>query len=215
MFCTLTNFDKVPYNIPQRAGNSDFSSRVDSIEKDHLVKLLGYDLYLDFIAGLAALSEWDVAVATVINTNYAYGNDVWKALTVQTGTAPIAGADWELVEEDNKWLVLKNGTIYEYSGYKYQWKGMDDLLTPLVYSVWTSENIQNNTGIGVTESKHENADKVSPARDIVRSWNDYARKAGNCSDDYHTLYSYLVINYEALYANWLWKGPRLKNIMGI
>ena len=100
MFVLSTNFDVAPYSIPNLTERiNSFNIYVEREEADMLKSLLGITLYNSFIDGLAALpAAWVSTVETVIDQEYVYGNDIWKALTVQTGTAPVAGVDWEMVE---------------------------------------------------------------------------------------------------------------------
>lgn len=234
MFVTSSNFDTPPYNIPNldKVVNT-FPDYVDAIEEEALLKLLGRQLYKAFIDGLEALpDEYDEETATVVDTEYVYGNDIWKALTATTGVFPVAGSDWELVEEDNKWLVLQNGAEYDYVSKTWKWIGLTKLLIPFVYSRWVRDNADAFTGNGVVVANNENSQLISPALRICRAHNDYAEKCGVLRGDqpywigsYHyslsnedTLYGFLTANkadYEVDGIVWYFCPPALMNIAGI
>ena len=97
MFVTAQDFNVLPYKLPSLGTGAaeEFADFIDSEEEMYLKEVLGDNLYDAFISGLNDLpDEWVSTVATVIGQQYVYGNDVWEALTVQTGIAPIAGTDW-------------------------------------------------------------------------------------------------------------------------
>jgi len=124
MFVTASDFNIPPYDLPNLDKvAATFAAFIEQQEEKYLLEVLGDNLYTAFTDGL--VDDWVSTVATVINQEYAYGNDVWKALTVQTGTAPVAGADWELVREDDRWLLLKNGNTYTVGSKKYTWIGFE------------------------------------------------------------------------------------------
>lgn len=191
MFVVATDFDVIPYSIPNLTGNNSFPDYIAEHESDILKSLLGKSLYDSFIAGLAGFPEWSATVPTVVNDQYAYGNDVWKALTVQTGTAPVAGVNWELVEEDNRWLLLKNGDDYIYNEKTYEWVGMRKMLIPFIFSMWLRDTFDNNSGIGVVIAKGENSKVINPSKRIARGYNVFSMYAGNCREKKDTLYGYL------------------------
>lgn len=230
MFVTSSNFDILPYSLPN-LDKVSFSDYVDQVEEEALLKLLGRQLYDAFIAGLPA-NTFDATVATVIGTQYAYGNDVWEALTVQTGTAPVAGINWTLVEEDNKWLELKNGAEYEYVSKTWKWIGMAKLLTPFVYSRWVKDNVDSFSGNGVVVPNNENSQIISPIHRISRAHNDYAEKVGvirgfasayqlgsyrwnQCFSYEDTLVGFLTAKGEGVYDGWTFESPGLMNIANI
>lgn len=240
MFVTASDFDLIPYSIPNLDKKANtFAAYTDEQEAKVLKKLLGVTLYNSFVAGLAALpGKWVSTAPTVINQQYYYGTDIWKALTVQTFTAPVAGVDWELVEEDNKWLKLRDGADYEYSSKTYHWDGMVTLLKPYIYSIWLRDTFDTHAGIGVVQGKSENADVIDPSTRIARAYNEYAGIAGVmrgrgyqpglCYGSYdtryrefyeyynheNTLYGFLYAN-KSDYPNWCFKDPGLMNALGI
>jgi hypothetical protein len=194
MFVRKTDFDVVPYSIPNLdAEINSFNTYVDREEAGMLKSLLGITLYNSFIAGLAVLpSIWNPLLPTVIDQEYVYINDVWKALTVQTGTVPIVGVDWELVEAGNKWLKLKNGAQYYMGVSWYEWVGMSKMLTPYIFSMWLRDTFDNNSGIGVVVAKGENSKVINPSKRIARAYNDFSHLCGNRHEQCGTLYGFLT-----------------------
>lgn len=193
MFVTPDDFSVIPYVIPNAknglADNGSFSTYIDDKEEEMLKSLLGATLYNSFIAGVK--SDWVSTAPTVIDQEYAYGLDVWKALTVQTGTAPVAGVNWELISEDDKWLRLKKGDTYLLFEREYDWVGMVKMLKPFIYSEWLRDTWDTHTGIGIVQGKSENASVINPSRRIVDRWNEFARIVGNSCNEKDTLYGFL------------------------
>lgn len=227
---SATDFDIPPYTIPNLDKKANtFTVFVFEQQEEILLKVLGRNLYDSFIDGLDALpSAWSSTVATVIDQQYIHGNNIWKALTVQTGTAPVEGADWELVEEDNRWLLLKNGNTYAYNDKVYYFKGMSKIMRPFIYSKWLEYTFDQHVGVGgLTIPKTENSQTISPATRIITSWNDFARNIGDKCNQIDTLYGYLI-NTNTLdgsfddtfddsfdtfqdYLNYCFNNPGLKN----
>lgn len=191
MFVVATDFDVIPYAIPNLTGNNSFPVYVNREEEKILKSLFGKTFYDSFIDALESTPEWVSTEATVIGKNYAYGNDVWEALTVQTGTAPVAGVNWALVEEDNKWLKLKNGADYVIIEKTYEWVGMKKLLIPYIFAMWLRDTFDNNSGIGVVVAKGENSKVINPGNRISRTFNEFSRLAGGCHEMKNTLYGFL------------------------
>lgn len=217
MFVSAANFDKRPYQIPNLSEEANgFLEYVEDLEKEALLGLLGRQLYKAFIEGLEALpDEWDENLETVINQEYVYQNSIWKALTVSTGETPVAGADWELVEANNKWLKLKNGAEYEYQDKTWKWEGVLDLLIPYVYSAYVRDNADSFTGNGMVVAANENSEFVTNAVRVTNSFNDFASKVG-VVDDYcvshrDSLYGFLYSAEEGTYEDWTFKNPGLLN----
>ncbi len=94
MFVTASNFNIPPYDIPSLTPGegTTFAAFVNQEEERYLREVMGDQLYEAFIDGLNDLpDDYSLTVATVINQQYVYENDVWKALTVTTGVAPNVG----------------------------------------------------------------------------------------------------------------------------
>lgn len=223
MFCTSSDFDLIPYNIPNvdKVVNT-LTAYINQEEDKALKKLLGVTLYNAFIEGLTALpGAYSSTVATVIDQQYYYGLDIWKSLTVTTGTLPVAGADWELIEEDNKWLRLRDGDTYTYGDIEFEWEGIASLLKPLIYSNWVRDNFDSLTGVGVSVANSENATIINPSSRIVNAWNDFAARAGSyayglhiCFSSEDSLYGFLSEN-ETDYPDWRFIDPGYQNTLGI
>ena len=242
MFTTASDYDLIPYNIPNLASIPNaFQPYVDAKEEEILIKLLGRPLYNEFIAGLDALPDaYDSTVATVIGDQYVYENDIWEALTITTGTTPVEGADWELIEEGKKWLKLKNGAEYTLNDEVYYWDGMVKLLKPYIYASWLNDNFDSDTGLGIVQSNAENSTVISPMKRIVNAFNDFSLKAGtvmSCtyySNFYHydaeyfygayyssyaieqrdTLFGFLTIN-ESDYTGFRFQDQGIRNIFNL
>lgn len=188
MFVTPQNFLIPPYRIPMKTPEL-FQAFIDQEEAKYLLEVLGDTLYEAFTDGL--VSAWVSTVATVIGQEYAYGNDVWEALTVQTGTAPVAGVNWALVREDDRWLLLKNGNTYLVNDKIYNWVGMTEALKPLIYSKWIEYGSVNLTDNGFVIPNMENNISVSPNQFICNSWNEWSKAVGGACNPYNSLYGYL------------------------
>lgn len=216
MILSLSDFDNVPYKIPNQEESTWLSSFIARCETRLLKENLGIAMYTAFIAGLPTYT-YSATVATVINRQYAYGNDIWKALTVTTGTTPVAGSDWELVEADNKWLVLKNGDTYEYASVTYEWVGFVEALRPAVYSLWLIENARKKTNSGTLTNQIPNTQIISPNYDIVRNWNEYCEYIGD--DVESSFYGFMSVNLDDYDTDdqWLYafERPEYLNNVGI
>lgn len=178
MFVTAEDFTTAPYNLPYATDDGSFDDFVEDVEDTDIRDFFGSYFYDQLTQNLADLpADWDSTASTVINNEYVFGVDIWKALTVQTGTEPVAGADWEIVEEDNRWLLIKNGALFTYNRRKYDWKGMNDMEKPLVYARRIAANNDTVVDTGVVETIKENADNISPARRIFKNMLIYKEKA--------------------------------------
>lgn len=193
MFVTASDFLVPPYRIPGLDKvASYFGSFVDQEERRYLMEVMGDNLYHAFTDGFEALpDEWVSTAPTVTGQQYVYGNDIWEALTVQTGTAPVAGSDWDLVEEDNRWLLLANGNTYMIDDKKYVWVGIYETLKPLIYSKWVEYSAVELTGNGFVIPKMENNIMADPSPFICRAWNDWSRYVGGECAQKDTLWGYL------------------------
>jgi hypothetical protein len=193
MFVTASDFNIPPTDIPSLDKVPTlFQSFVDQEEDKYLREVLGDSLYEAFIDGLGGLpNELDLTVATIINTEYVYGNDVWKALTVTTGVIPIEGTDWTLLEEGNRWLLLNNGNTYLYNGKTNRWKGMKAAVKSLIYAQWVEYGCAKLTINGFVIPAMENNVSVDPSPYICRQWNEWAKQIGGVCRQHNSLYGYL------------------------
>lgn len=207
MFLKATDFRDKPYEVPNQQESPEFVAFIETEEIKLLKKLLGLDLYNAFIEGLDALTEytWTAGNATVIGREYIYGNDIWEALTVQTGTAPVAGVNWALVEADNKWLSLKNGTEYTNADRTNEWVGMVTMLKPAIYSLWMPILYRKVTTSGVMlTTGQQGTTLLNPDYEMVKNWNEYVNHAGANYCTENTLYGFLMENeadYEPFYLS--------------
>jgi hypothetical protein len=212
-FCTPSDFDLLPYAIPNLSlVVNSFQRYVNEREAEALKKLLGVQLYKAFIAGLEALpDDWSATVNYTVGMQVTYGLDIFEALTDNLNTIPEVGAAWSLIEEGNKWLKLEKGFEFSYYGVTYQWLGMVDMLKPYIFSYWTRDTFDNNSGIGVVQGKAENAEVIEPKTRIVRSYNEYAHRA-------RTLAAYIEsvnVGQPPLYENWQYHDPCSMNTFGL
>jgi len=192
MILSISDFLKVPYLIPnQNESTSWLASFIENEETKLLKQILGIAMYNAFIAGLPSYT-YSATVATVINREYEYQNSIWKALTVTTGTTPVAGTDWELLSADDKWLLLKNGDTYEYGSITYEWVGLVTALRPAIYSLWLIENARKKTNSGVLKDKMPNTEILSPNYDIVRNWNEWCEYIDD--DIENCFYGFMWVN---------------------
>lgn len=86
---------------------------------------------------------------------------------------------------------IRDGVVYTHNNVKYRWDGVVKALKPLVYFLWTTENIDSNSGLGIVEADSENSKVVSPAGRLSRAYNDYSRRIGNASKCNDSLFGYL------------------------
>lgn len=194
MFVTTSDYNVPPYNIPSLTPGegTTFAAFIDQEEDKYLREVMGDQLYEAFVSGLNDLpGDYSLTVATVIGTQYVYGNDIWEALTVTTGDAPSVGTDWTLIEENNRWLLLKNGTTYEFSGKNYRWKGMNAMVKPLIYANWVEYGAATLTQNGFVTPKTENNILSDPGVYICRAWNEWCELVGGPCYQRGTLYGYL------------------------
>jgi hypothetical protein len=216
-FLKATDFSDKPYEVPNQQESPEFVAFIEAEETKLLKKVLGLDLYNAFIDGLAEITQytWTAGNATVIGREYIYGNDIWEALTVQTGTAPVVGANWELVEADNKWLSLKNGTEYTIANRTNEWVGMVTMLKPAIYSLWFPMMYRKVTASGVIlTTGQQGTTLVNPDYEIVKNWNEFANYAGDCYETENTLYGFLMEN-ESDYEPFYFTPPTHKNTFNL
>lgn len=193
MFVTASDFNIPPIDIPGLDKVPTlFQAFVDQEEDKYLHEVLGDSLYEAFVDGLESLpDEYSLTVPTVIGTQYVYGNDVWEALTVTTGAAPSVGIDWKLIEEDNRWLLVKNGDSYEYAGKPFKWRGIKAAVKPLVYANWVEYGFAKLTQNGFVVPKMENNLISDPGQYICRQWNEWCKQIGGPCQQMNSLYGYL------------------------
>lgn len=205
MFVSADDFDVPPFVLTnlKDVGNEGstgepfqaFTDFVDGQEEIALREVLGHTLYEAFVLGLEPINTFVIDVDTVVNNLYESGNDVWKALTVQNQEAPTAGVNWELVEENNRWLVLKNGTSYVNQDEKpRKWYGMVATLKPLLYGLWIGTDQSRVTGVGVVVNDTENSTVVNASIEISKGQNRFMLLAGRNEYEQNSLYQFLFLS---------------------
>ncbi len=221
MFLTASDFDVIPYNIPNLSTvPNTFPDYVGTMEKAALVKLMGRPFYTEFIDALAALpAEWVATNGTgySIGNQVVYGVSVWQSLqNTNLNHVPVEGAYWTLLEADNVWLKLKKGADYDWATLTYKWEGMAALLKPFVYAAWVGDNYITLSASGPLIQLAENSTIVNPGAMICKAWNDYAERAGGTYgyEIVDTLYGFLIAN-ETDYQNIVWCYPGFKNNFNI
>lgn len=193
MFVTASDYTIPPTDIPSLDKVPTlFQAFVDQEEDKYLREVLGDSLYEAFIDGLNDLpADLNLTVPTVINNEYVYGNDIWKALTVTTGVIPSEGTDWTLIEEDNRWLLLKNGNKYIFNGKTNRWGGIKGAVKPLIYAEWVEYGVAKLTINGFVVPSMENNVSVDPSPYVCRQWNEWSKQIGGPCRQHNSLYGYL------------------------
>jgi hypothetical protein len=195
MFVLSSSFDVPPYSLPDLGSNNSFGDYVENAERVILKKLFGKTFYDEFVVALNALpSEYVSTVPTVVGDEYVYGNSIWEALTVQTGTAPSEGSNWTIVEENNKWLKLKNGFDYELNEKTYEWIGMVEMLKPFIYYSWTKDTFDTQTGNGIVIPDAENGSVINPGSRLSYAFNNFSKIVGYGYSEIDSLYGYMKAN---------------------
>lgn len=100
-----------------------------------------------------------------------------------------------------KWVSLRDGAEYECHGVTYEWEGLEKLLIPFIYAHWLRDTFDNHASTGISVSKVENAEMISPALRIVQAHNDFWKRQGNCNNQENSLYGFMIAN-EADYPDW-------------
>lgn len=148
-------------NIPVSAYN-DLDSYIATYEKEMLIKLLGYPLWLEFTTALAgehpeipAVIEDDVIITPAIPA----------------------------VVADQKWIDLRDGKTYTFAGVEVRWNGLKntDKISPIAYYVYckyveAKQVLQSNTG--ANQPKQENSTPADNVPKLVSAWNNFLNLYG-------------------------------------
>lgn len=104
-----------------------------------------------------------------------------------------------------KWIDLRDGKIYQINGVAptYEYVGMVEMLTPIVYAEWLKADFDKHTNIGIVIKSAEHSDLISPSTRISNAYGDYAGKAGHPCALKNSLYGFLKQN-ESTYDSWVW-----------
>lgn len=209
-----TDFNQIPYVIPNIQANGGFNAYASKEVLKRLKKLLGIAFYNEFIAGY--VEQWDATVTYALDGKAASGNDVYKSLQADNTNHPLTdGAWWVLLEADNKYLQLANGASYSFNNEDYEWEGLKEMFIPYVYSIWMDSTSLSVTGTGTVESTNENAESVNPINLIVNAWNDFARRAGSGTIITNSLYGFMFVNEDNYTAKIVFTDPGRKNFLGL
>lgn len=111
--------------------------------------------------------------------------------------------------EDN-WVELVSGGRYFIGDIQYEWMGFTEALKPCVYAQHLRDRYDNDTESGITISKVENAEVISPALQIVNAYNAYVNSIGSIDSVKNTFYGYMQANLET-YPTWVFEAPKLIN----
>lgn len=198
MFVTASDFDRLPFNLTglDQLTAGVFDDFVSYNEEEKLRKLLGNKFYDAFVAGLALLpATYDVSATYNLNDLVVSGADIYKSLQAANLAHQVTDTAWWVKQTANRWLRLREGDTYSYYNRPQKWYGMNRLVVPLIYSLYTKFTYDNQTGAGVVTAKNENSDTVSAANRIVRGWNKYADLAAG---DWPSVIDWTFVNWPDL-----------------
>lgn len=183
MFVVASDFNRLPFNLTglNKVG-ADFADFVTYYEEENLRELLGNTFYDALAAAFVSIPlVFDVAHAYLVGDKVVYvsGNvaDIYICIQNGTGQNPVtAPLYWTIQPNDasKRWARLVFGDVYLYYNRPQKWYGMNRLVVPLIYALWTKYTYDNQTTMGVATSKKENSVVVSPAPRIARAMNKYA-----------------------------------------
>jgi hypothetical protein len=196
MFVATQDFDQLPFNL---SGLSDLSAGVfDSFvsynEEEKLRDLLGSLFYDALVAGFNSLPALYQSGTYPIDDLVIYvadnKADIYKSLENSNTALPTDATKWEK-QPLNRWARLVYGDTYLYDDRLKKWYGMNRMVVPLIYSLWTKYTFDNQTGSGIVVAAKENATVISPNRRIICGWNKFAELAGSHCEVQNTLYGFL------------------------
>jgi hypothetical protein len=200
MFVVAQDFDRLPYNlILDSLSDGVFDDFVNYHEEEQLRKLLGNLFYDSMVTGVKALPNVYQAGTFVINDLVVFVSnnkaDIYKSLVNSNTSLPTDATKWEK-QPLNRWARLVYGDAYDYYNHPQKWYGLNRLVKPLIYSLFTRYNYDTQIGSGVVVSLKENSSVISPNQRIIRGWNEYSELAGNHCKVENTLFGFL---YYSLY----------------
>lgn len=195
MFVVAQDFNRLPYNLMiESANESTFQDFVNYHEEERLRKLLGNLFYDSMVTGFNALpavySEGTYTIDQLVIYVSASKADIYKSLENDNTALPTDATKWEK-QPLNRWARLVYGDTYEYFDHEQKWYGMNRLVKPLIYSLWTEYNYDAQLNSGVVVSTKENSSVISPNQRIIRGWNEFANWAGSNCDVENTLFGFL------------------------
>lgn len=185
MFLTESDFNKMPFNIPQSDDRPNaLSDVIDFYEEEALKRVLGSALYSEFIAGVF----------------------------VDPAASPLVAKEDADIEE--KWLLLRDGGEYTYREKTYRYDGVKNFLKPYVFQAVVTDDAQTLTPIGAVQVDTENGSVVSPGQQIMRAYRIFSQAVGDCHLYKDTLWGFLSAN-KLEYPNWNFKSPGSRNVLSI
>lgn len=138
MFLDVSDFEDVPYLIPNQEESRSLQDFIDAKEAEYLKKVLGLSFYNEFIAGLDS-----------------------------SGTV------------EQIWVDLRDGKEYTVSNQAYEWKGVREMLKPVIYSQWLEHNYRKwSNGGMIVNNGQNNSTSVNPIDEIVENWNKFVKIVG-------------------------------------
>jgi len=150
---------------------SELNSYIVSLEPEILNKILGYSLTKAFLAGLETETESEDEFTEFEGESF---------------------EDETSIEQ--KWLDLRDGAEFVYSGKTYKWMGFANtekksIIANYVYVKFTTETAVNVTGTGAGIIQKENSVKVDNRQAQVRAWNEMI-------DMIRLLHMFIIVNLE-------------------
>lgn len=186
MFVEDTDFDAIPYNIPNSV---DAPNALDDLipfaERQLLRQILGSSTYNEFI----------------------------NAVFVDPDANP---PEYKPDEEiPQKWLDLRDGADYVLSdspdAVSYRYDGIVGIIKPYICAEWWDKNASNISEHGESEPIVENGVIISPAKKISDYWNEADKLIGQDGCDEDTLYGFMQSRYEEDFPNWRFESLGDKN----
>lgn len=196
MFVAVQDFDRLPFNLSGLADLSagTFNDFVNYHEEEKLRKLLGSLFYNSIVAGFNSLPALYATGEYDLNDLVVYVNDdkadIYKSLVITNTFIPTDATKWEK-QPLNRWARLVYGDTYLYDDRLKKWYGMNRMVVPLIYSLWTKYTYDAQTSTGILVASKENSSVISPNQRIIRGWNKYSELAGDHCDVENTLYGFL------------------------
>lgn len=189
---SASDYSIPPYTIPLSEEVAvGFSGFVLEEQENILKKILGRLLYSAFDAGITWTVEWSATTSYALDALVVSGDKLYKSLQAANLNHALTDAAWWVEVTDNRWFKLYYGSEYTENSKTYSYGGIKALIKPYIYSEWLAATFDNHSGNGIVVANNENAEMISPRSRIVKSWNDFYKRVGNCHSVHDTLYGYL------------------------
>lgn len=113
MFLDPSDFEDVPYAIPNQEESRSLQDFIDAKEAEYLKKVLGLSLYNDFLSGLETSGEIeDIWINLRDGIDYTYNDTIYNYCGVKELLKPVIYSDWIAVNY-RKWsnggMIVNNG----------------------------------------------------------------------------------------------------------